>query len=310
MKLYARQKHQQQRVAPRRLDRRNAIKNIEYDASTSPSFDDQFDDHGSRSLDIASLADRTSFRIEGTEGEFDAICRRLGLSGPDDFAISTADWEKRRSYSPTAVSFPVASRLNNNIINDNNIDKLVVRELPESNSNLSVSFESKVSFSDDDEEVLVMDNNNNNSKIGNDETDKTIERRNVEGGIKGVRPPVLAPPPAISRAMVDNMGSNWDLIKSFAPMDDEDLVSDGPDEEDDVIDETRGVVTSRNDMAVSPSGSDRMGDDDEGSTRGGVEEQNAPLSLSGSIRGGFNNWQKGDFLGSGSFGTVYEGFDE
>ncbi|XP_076960262.1 mitogen-activated protein kinase kinase kinase 1-like [Bidens hawaiensis] len=323
MKLYARQK-QQQRVVPRRLERRNAIKNIEYDASTSPSlssFDDQFDDqssHGSRSLDIASLADRTSFRIEGTEGEFDAICRRLGLSGPDDFAISTADWEKRRSYSPTAVSFPVASRLNNNINNDN----LVGRELPESNSNLSVSFESKVSFSDDDdEEVLVMDNNNNNNnnnnKIGNYGTDKTIERRNVEGGIKGVRPPVLAPPPAISRAIVDNMGSNWELIKSFAPIDDEDLVSDGPDEEDlgldgldDAIDETRGVVTSRNDMAVSPSGSERMGDEDEGSSRGGVEEQNAPLSSSGSIRGGFNNWQKGDFLGSGSFGTVYEGFDE
>ncbi|XP_076929909.1 mitogen-activated protein kinase kinase kinase 1-like [Bidens hawaiensis] len=316
MKLYSRQK-QQQRVAPRRLERRNAIKNIEYDASTSPSsssFDDQFDDrssHGSRSLDIASLADRTSFRIEGTEGEFDAICRRLGLSGPDDFAISTADWEKRRSYSPTAVSFPVASRLNNsNIKNDN----LVVRELPpESNSNLSASFESKVSFSDDDEEVLVMGNN----KIGNDETDKTIERRNVEGGIKGVRPPILAPPPAMSRSIVDNMGSNWDLIKGFAPMDDEDLASDGPDDEDlgsdgldDVIDATRGVVMSRNDMAVSPSGSDRMGDEDEGSSRGGVEEQNAPLSLSGSIRGGFNNWQKGDFLGSGSFGTVYEGFDE
>ncbi|PWA40009.1 MAPK/ERK kinase kinase 1 [Artemisia annua] len=111
MKLISRAKHQHQ-VRPK-LDRRNAIKNIDYDASTS------FESSGSgtgrtRSLDIPSGYDnRTSFRIEGTEGEFDVICRRLGLSGPEDFAISTVDWENRRSHSPTgggvggSLSLPV-----------------------------------------------------------------------------------------------------------------------------------------------------------------------------------------------------------
>ncbi|KAI3810350.1 hypothetical protein L1987_19962 [Smallanthus sonchifolius] len=338
MKLYSRQK---QRVAPRRLERRNAIKNIDYDASTSPSssFYDQFDDqsaHRTQSLDIVSLSDRTSFRIEGTEGEFEVICRRLGL-GPDDFSISTADWEKRRSYSPTGGSFPSASRFNHS-------NPILTRESPE-------SFESKTSFSDDevktdgesstsdevaDARVLVTDDvikrvddvsvcriDENRIGVGNecteisarvledggeDETDKALERRHVESGsgIKGLRSPLLAPPPAMSRVIVDDTGSNWDLIRSFAPTDNEDLVSDAP---DDGNVETSGMMTSRIDTVVSPSGSDKLGDEDEGSSIVAVKVQ-YPLSANGSFRGGFKNWQKGDFLGSGSFGTVHEGFNE
>ncbi|KAK9050716.1 hypothetical protein SSX86_030314 [Deinandra increscens subsp. villosa] len=64
--------------------------------------------------------------------------------------------------------------------------------------------------------------------------------------------------------IADDMASNWDLIRSFAPT-------------------------------------------DEGSSSVAVEY---PLSTNGSFRGGFKNWQKGDFLGRGSFGIVYEGFNE
>ncbi|KAK1440323.1 hypothetical protein QVD17_06148 [Tagetes erecta] len=353
MKLYSRQK---QRVGTRRLERRNAIKNIDYDASTSPSpstsFDDQFDNQSaqrSRSLDILSVSERTSFRIEGTEGEFEVICRRLGLSGPDDFAISTADWEKRRPYSPTAGNFSSTSRLTHS-------NPVLIRESPE--SNLSASFESKVSFSDDefkidgecsrsgevgDARVLVTDGvvkrdddvspsgvDQNRfgagdegleisngvglaidgsarvlEDVGEDEMDKMRERRRVESGsgIKGLRPPLLAPPPSMSRVIVDHMGSNWDLIRSFAPMDTEDLASDGP---DDANVETSEIVTSRIDTIVSPSGSDMVGDEDEEFSSVAVEVSTS----TGSFRGGFKNWQKGDFLGSGSFGTVYEGFNE
>ncbi|KAI3675902.1 hypothetical protein L1987_85498 [Smallanthus sonchifolius] len=338
MKLYSRQK---QRVAPRRLERRNAIKNIDYDASTSPSssFDDQFDDrsaHRTQSLDILSLSDRTSFRIEGTEGEFEVICRRLGL-GPDDFAISTADWENRRSYSPTGGSFPSVSRLSHS-------NPILTRESLE-------SFESKISYSDDEvktdgesstsaevgdarvlvtvdvikrvDDVSVCRIDENRIGVGNecteisarvledggeDETDKALERRHVESGsgIKGLRPPLLAPPPAMSRVIVDVTGSNWDLIRSFAPTDNEDVVSDGP---DDGNVETSGMMISRIDTVVSSSGSDKLGDEDNGSSTVAVEVQ-YPFSANGSFRGGFKNWQKGDFLGSGSFGTVHEGFNE
>ncbi|KAI7728950.1 hypothetical protein M8C21_018084, partial [Ambrosia artemisiifolia] len=299
--------------------------------------------------------------------EFDAICRRLGLSGPDDFAISTADWEKRRAYSPTGGSFPSAtSRFssdnnnnnnsnNNNNNNSNNNNLVRDRDVTEGNlGNLSGSFESKVSFSDDevksDGEGLSLDevwekaarDKRDEDRIEvDDERDKAGERRHVESGngIKGTRPPLLAPPPAaMSRVIVDDMGSNWDLIKSFAPREDGD--GSGLDGAEDVNVETRGMMVSRvdaavlasdedrvsderddenvgrsemmvlrTDTAVSPSGSDGLGDEDEGVSELSIEAQYS-LSSNGSIRVGFKNWQKGDYLGSGSFGTVYEGFDE
>ncbi|KAD3067378.1 hypothetical protein R6Q59_018553 [Mikania micrantha] len=321
MKLYSRQKP---RVAPRRLERRNAIRNIDYDASTSPSpsFIDQ-SAHGIRSLDFASVADNTSFRIGGSDGQFDVICRRLGLSGPDDFAISTDDWERRRSYSPPRGSFPSTYRVHH-------ADSSLTKELPV--TNLSVSFESKISVSDDEfktngecsssaengdarvsetngdiesaDEVNVSRISQNSlgvdlattsgsARISND--GGVDERRNVESGINGLRPPLVTPPPAMSLVMVDDMGSSWDLIRAFAPRDNEDLSSDG-------LDDRNGMMNA----VVSPTGSDA---DDEGSSTLTVEVQ-YPLTTNGSFRGSFKNWQKGEYLGSGSFGTVYEGFTE
>ncbi|XP_071725625.1 mitogen-activated protein kinase kinase kinase 1-like [Rutidosis leptorrhynchoides] len=342
MKLHSRQKH---RAVGPRLERRNAIKNIDYDASTSTSpsssLSSSYDNQSAprtRSLDISSLADRTSFRIEGTEGEFDLICRRLGLSGPEDFAIPAADYKAHKSYSPRVCkSNPVS-----------------IRESAESDL-FSVSFERKVSLSDDDDDdevetdgeidgarVLVIngsnkldddvsvDRVNNNRSLeddGDDDDDdymdKACERRNVEGesGIKGVRPPLLAPPPVMSLVTVDDSGSNWDLIRSFAPGDNEDLESDGPAEAVRPIEvgvvETNGMITTRIDTVVSPSSvgildnEDESGDEveDERSS-GAVAELQYFVSPNGTLIGSFKNWQKGDLLGSGSFGTVYEGFNE
>ncbi|KAL8205854.1 hypothetical protein R6Q57_009405 [Mikania cordata] len=322
MKLYSRQKP---RVAPRRLERRNAIKNIDYDASTSPSPSSSFNDQsalGIRSLDFASVADNTSFRIGGIDGQFDVICRHLGLSGPDDFAISTDDWERRRSYSPPRGSFPSTSRVHH-------ADSILTRESPV--TNLSVSFESKISVSDDEfktngacsrsaenGDARVLETNDdiesaddvNVSRISQNSLGVELaptsgsarvsddggvdERRNVESGIKGLRPPLVSPPSAMSSVMVDDMGSSWDLIRAFAPRDNEDLSSDG-------LDDRNGMMT-----VVSPTGSDA---DDEGSSTVTVEVQ-YPLTTNGSFRGSFKNWQKGEFLGSGSFGTVFEGFTE
>ena len=121
----------QKRNSRPKLDRRNALKNVEYNASSttssslhpSSSFhvaasadDDDNDDllsvggPRSRSLDLPpSLHNQKSFRIKGTDGEFDLICRSLGLSGIDDFSIPTADWEAHRSNSD------LATRLRNNL---------------------------------------------------------------------------------------------------------------------------------------------------------------------------------------------------
>lgn len=342
MNLYSKPK----RTGPR-LERRNAVKNIDYDASTSSSSFDTESAHRTRSLDISSLSDRTSFRIGGSDGELDLIFNSLGLS-PEDFAIPAAAWEAHKSYSPTGVSLPYSSGLRHSRL-------VSTRESPE--SDFSVSFESKVSFSDDDDDdvksdyecsksaeagearVLVTNGNTirdggiNENRLGNDcletsngvdlsnaqrtrvledggdcDTIKTRERRHPvgESGIKGPRPPLLAPPPSMSRSIVDDMGSNWDLIRSFAPRDNEDLASDEPVE----------AITSSNELpnvdairTMTSTGSVRLDDEDGGSYSAPAEVEYS-LSSNGSFNGSFNNWQKGDFLGSGSFGTVYEGFNE
>lgn len=85
-------KHKTKARKPK-LDRRNALKNVDYEPSTSnsSSFDSPDSPIRTRSLDFSPINDRTSFRIEGIAGEFDVICQSLGLSGPDDFAIPAAE---------------------------------------------------------------------------------------------------------------------------------------------------------------------------------------------------------------------------
>ena len=121
----------QKRNSRPKLDRWNALKNVEYNASSttsaslhpSASFhiaasvaDNDNDDlssiggHLSRSLDLPPFFhNQKSFRIKGTDGEFDLICRSLGLSGIDDFSIPIADWEAHRFNSD------LATRLRNNL---------------------------------------------------------------------------------------------------------------------------------------------------------------------------------------------------
>ncbi|RDX91129.1 Mitogen-activated protein kinase kinase kinase 1, partial [Mucuna pruriens] len=72
-----------------RLERLNAKKDFHYQLpstppSPSPSSSSHFDH-------------QTSFRIMGLDGEFDRIFQTLGLSGPEDFSIPTADWEARKA---------------------------------------------------------------------------------------------------------------------------------------------------------------------------------------------------------------------
>ena len=123
---------QKQNLRPK-LDRRNALKNVEYNASSttssslhpSSSFhiaaadDDNDNDNDdlsstgnprSRSLDLYPFYNnQKSFRIKGIDGEFDLICHSLGLSGIDDFFIPIADWEANSSNSN------LATRLRNNL---------------------------------------------------------------------------------------------------------------------------------------------------------------------------------------------------
>ncbi|KAL7227839.1 hypothetical protein ACSBR1_022673 [Camellia fascicularis] len=300
----------------KRLDRRNAIKNIDYDASLSPSpSSSSFEGQSrlrTRSLDLPPplAVDGTSFRIQGTtDGEFDRICRSLGLSGIEDFAIPTAAWEARKSRSSrSSFDHFTSSRFRNH----QNSDKFGVGSGEE--DGLSDVFEAKVGVSGD-----RLKNGLNSAKIieagvrQNDEYDQlnivknsvsVRSTRNGGCGIKGVRPPVLDPPqPPMSPSVMDNVSS----------IRDEDLSSGVGDEE---IDERIGGKQDKDkaclrDTSVdSESCSDTSNDDkDDDSFRMNMEPLYS-ISPNGSFKRNIKSWQKGECLGSGSFGTVYEGFTD
>ncbi|CAI9287137.1 unnamed protein product [Lactuca saligna] len=356
------------RLGPK-LERRNAIKNIDYDASTSSSSSSSSSSHGgsahrTRSLDIALLSDRTSFRIGGIDGEVDLICRSLGLSGPEDFEIPVAAWKARKASIPTDADSPPSFKFPDPAQNATRKSQ---------GSGLSKIFGSKVKVNDDEvkresecsrlphaeearvfrtDEVEERDDDVNEWGINevkcvtgpqlgtgvglvnaesspvfdDDGACKSREKRHVEvqSGIKGVRPPLLAPPPGISksRVVVDNLGSSWELIRGFA---NDDSASAGPigiigasDEYANIdVHEQIGVkeenqnrgITLGNDDIVSPSSSNTLDDEDEDeiSSNAATELEDSD-SPNGPLR--YKNWQKGDFLGRGSYGTVYEGFTE
>lgn len=141
------------------------------------------------------------------------------------------------------------------------------------------------------------------------------------GGIKGVRPPALAPPPAMSLPVIDNGCSTWDILRSFAPEDDrvpfrfevsDDVTSDDEggrghlEEEEEVCDlVVRRTISGENGMlSGSCSFTTTSIDDDSSST---TTEPTSNISPNGRFRRIITYWEKGDLLGRGSFGSVYEG---
>ncbi|XP_075673716.1 mitogen-activated protein kinase kinase kinase 1-like [Castanea sativa] len=306
----------QKRNSRPKLDRRNALKNVDYDASStttsssslrpSSSFDiaaaDDSDNdellsigsHRSRSLDLPAFHDQKSFRIKGLDGEFDLICRSLGLSGIDDFSIPTADWEAHRSNSD------LATRLRNNLVSSTSAP---------APSRFKPAQPVKV------DEVRV--------RVGS-------VTAGPSQGIKGARPPVLAPPPVAGRSVAYDYTSTWELLKSFAPLEDE-VVAPNP---------TRlGGYAETTSSSSSPSSASSKEEDkkqnevplestsnrNENETENETEIENEndigivrltnvipvySFSPRGKLRRSISSWEKGELLGSGSFGTVYEGFTE
>lgn len=110
-----------------------------------------------------------------------------------------------------------------------------------------------------------------------------------ESGIKGVRPSLLAPPPGRLRVVTeDNLGSNWELIRGFSTMDGEDQVSSALD-------------TTVEGIVVEEDGDEVLSNE---------EVEYLVVSPDGPLKYNIKNWQKGDFLGKGSYGTVYEAITE
>ncbi|MED6184939.1 hypothetical protein PIB30_052265 [Stylosanthes scabra] len=263
-----------------KLERLNARKNIHYNPpetphSTSSSFSSS-----------SSLQHQTSFRV--TDGDFDIIFQSLGLSGPEDFAIPTADWEARkvRFASPTSNA---AAEPKEDVISA----ELKSRVVLDSDSQLkNDNFSRPVEVG--------------GSKFGVSSDVKVLIGKNGDGvggaAIKGARPPLLRP-------IVDGVGSNWDLKRSFGPQDNFSPSSSGE------IGFVGRVRNGDRSMLFTDSGSFTTSHDDDSDIGG---ERACPCSGSGAVDASlnewfnrtFSSWQKGDVLGKGSFGTVYEGFTD
>ncbi|CAE6127680.1 unnamed protein product [Arabidopsis arenosa] len=178
----------------RRLDRRDALRNINYDAG-----EDSSSLLMTRSLDFPN---RTSFRVGGIdEGEIDRIYRYFDVSGPEDFAISSDAWEAGKERS----SSDVVNRLKSLDIDCHEVQSQGLSEAGPSGvvvaSNLTLSESNKIEnlSSLTDKEVVDGGTVENNGGI-EQKPPILVKSRGylvpndvvaVGGGIKGVRPPVL-----------------------------------------------------------------------------------------------------------------------
>lgn len=265
------------RLKPR-LERRNAMKNIDYQVDDEVSFHNE-----------------TSFRVKGIDGEFDLIFRSLGLSGPEDFAIPAAAWQQLQSQKDKGTRPLVSSSPNS----------------PHpTNTNTS-------SYNPENDLVLMKRENQYSSNLSKDFGQN---HQNRDGGIKGVRPPVLAPPPPMLRPLVvDQVTPTWDLMRSLAPKhddDDDDLPAAGitpfhgesESEREGEGERERGLLSDSEDSGVGGESESESGSGMASAMVEEVDQSNHSVSPNGSLTRTFCSWQKGEILGKGSFGTVYEGF--
>ncbi|KAL7176472.1 hypothetical protein ACSBR2_029912 [Camellia fascicularis] len=319
-----------------KLERRFANKNIDYEPSSlSSSASEDSPASRTRSLDLSPLGHVTSFRVQGNDGELELICKSLGLSGPEDFAIPAAAWEARKLRLSSSDLHPISGFRN---LESPGVDPKVDDDDSGANE-LSNGFADRVRVNDESVDVCELSDKFGDSvrvcelsdKFGdsvrvsevmdNPITAKTS--RSCGGGIKGVRPPVLAPPPSISLPRVDNSCSTWDILKSFAPDFNIDLssargYSSSDDDEEEIVEQKRlnGVMLGeRRETAIHSKSSSftTTNDDDcwslttEGMSNISPNDRLSNISPNDRFSPIVGDWVKGQLLGRGSFGSVYEG---
>ncbi|KAF3445723.1 hypothetical protein FNV43_RR10899 [Rhamnella rubrinervis] len=316
-----------------RLERRNAVKHIDYEASTSSS---SVESSPSPSLHTRSLdlSDKMSFRVEGIEGEFDIICRTLGLSGPEDFAIPSAAWEARKVRSISDI-LPRSRLQRLDSLNSSNREELK-QEVREAVAELCDTVVDRVRIRDGNDLAEAEPPESDGCGLAGDgarggfvvgggcglASDGARGDFVVGGGLKGVRPPVLKPPPSMRLPVIDNSSSTWDLLRDFAPNEGKEstqmVLYAYSDEEEEhreevvhrevVKEEEEAVVRLAENAVLSESCSFTTSNDDDSSSS--TTEPSSNISPNARLRPTITCWEKGELLGRGSFGSVYEGITD
>ncbi|KAK4755888.1 hypothetical protein SAY87_009645 [Trapa incisa] len=274
-----------------RLVRRNAAKNFDYVPTPTASSTHYSSSPSSSSSPLRmtrslELNDRASFRIEGNDGEFDRICRSLGLSGIDDFAIPSNIWQSskiRSSIDPSPQSRP--NQLNPEKMQEQSI--LLVESRQNELSKLDGVNET-IGLTEFHSRNMDRDGGTRRDRIGIREEkesapDILAETHRIKrgvGGINGLRPSALKPSSSMRLSEIDKESSTRKIFG--------DLAAQNPP------------------ASVTIPYSDGEEDTDEKVT----DSTTKPSNMSPNGRKTIRNWQKGMLLGSGSFGSVYEGIAE
>ena len=274
-----------------RLDRRNAVKHVDYDAVSSPSSLDT--SCGSLHTRSSHSTDLSSFRVNGTDGEIDQICRDLGFSGPDDFSIPEAAWQAMKAKSSSEIT-PISK--NNEELEDQS-GKV---------NHLGHEFEI-------DDSVTV-------SVRCLTESTKVSCCNSANSGIRGIRPPMLKPPPGTRNTMlIDSTCSTWDILRDLAPQVGGQSLELREVKKEEVGIERKGSVREEEDVNARRIGEivaqfsascsfTTSNEDDSSSTFTDPPSNN--ISPNVRFKRSIMNWEKGELLGRGSFGSVFEGISE
>jgi mitogen-activated protein kinase kinase kinase 1 len=311
-----------------RLERRNASKHIPYQYDTelycsyppsSPPPPARPSPSSKSAPALACTVDLSSFRIGGSGdggGDVQLLCRNLGLSGPDEFAISLTDWEAHKAYrssSSSSASSSPSSRSQR--------DRPLPRESPLRPDAAEVLAFSLAADSElPAKKTAPIEAPARPAWLDPQEPPRTDTKKlTCEGGIKGIRPPpvMLKPPPSMALPQSLLVGSTWDILQSFAPDDqghaaptirsarDFAVVQDAEDDDDEAevltLDDLRLGDTSEEFTGMS---SISTTNDDE------TVDSMFYISPNGRFKRKIRSWSRGMLLGSGSFGTVYEGISE
>ncbi|KAL0391706.1 UNVERIFIED_CONTAM: Mitogen-activated protein kinase kinase kinase [Sesamum radiatum] len=289
----------------KRLDRRNAAKNINYEfsPSTSASSSSYSSEESLRTRSLDLYGGKTSFRIDGSDGEFEIICNTLGFSGIDDFAIPLEEYEAMKGFD-----------------NSSHVDNKKFEDSPD----FGYRDRSRV-------DVFGTGVNELSKRLGDSvRVGEVIFSDKVSGkssefrgnGIKGVRPPVLVAPSLMALPVADKESSSLNASRGFALGtdtclsrfargfyldEDGDRTEEGGQNRSEHEEGTRRRVLMREENCVlldSCSFTTSSNDDDSSST---TTEPISSISPNGKYRHIIEDWQKGDLLGRGSFGSVYEG---